>query len=216
MNDKECTRQFKMGIPMGARMPCYQAKVSCTLSQHMKQPQQESVALSLALEPPKAPSPCPFQGPAQKSSRSTLKVLVTPAKQAPSLGPGPSTSKKAKASVSKSRLKMPSITQKAKFALMPSSDPKDHIIKGLEVQVASLKSQVQRIPDLELQVSSLAQVVEALWEQVQGQLATHSFPTSSHRSLPLPASVSRQMQRLHLEMTNFHPQFDFLTLEAEG
>ncbi|KIK75768.1 hypothetical protein PAXRUDRAFT_18705 [Paxillus rubicundulus Ve08.2h10] len=104
---------------------------------------------------------------------------------------------------------MPLVTQKAKFSIdvgltpsesikasalkliatpvnplldpqpRPSSDPKDQIIKGLKVRVASLKSQVERIPDLEL--------------QVQGQLAAHSFPTSSHRSLPLPASVSRQM-----------------------
>ncbi|KIK72463.1 hypothetical protein PAXRUDRAFT_21958, partial [Paxillus rubicundulus Ve08.2h10] len=98
----------------------------------------------------------------------------------------------------------------------PSSDPTDQIIKGLEVCITSLKKQVERIPDLELQLSSMAQVVKALWEQVQGQLATHSFPTSSHRSLPLPPSVSHQMQRLHLEMANSHPKSTFLTLEAEG
>ncbi|KIK73875.1 hypothetical protein PAXRUDRAFT_20416 [Paxillus rubicundulus Ve08.2h10] len=62
----------------------------------------------------------------------------------------------------------------------------------------------------------MAQVVKALQEQVQGQLATHSFPTSSHRSLPLPPSVSRQMQRLQLEMANSHPKSAFLTLEAKG
>ncbi|KIK76474.1 hypothetical protein PAXRUDRAFT_18181 [Paxillus rubicundulus Ve08.2h10] len=165
---------------------------------------------------------------------------------APSLGPGPSPSKKAKASVSKSRLKRPSVSQNAKFtndvgvtpsgsikasALelittpvnplldpqpRPSSDPTDQIIKALEVCINSLEKQVERIPDLELQLSSMSWVIEALWEQVQGQLATHSFPTSSHRSLPLPLSVSRQMQRLQLEMVNSHPKSDFLTLEAEG
>ncbi|KIK74056.1 hypothetical protein PAXRUDRAFT_20260 [Paxillus rubicundulus Ve08.2h10] len=79
----------------------------------------------------------------------------------------------------------------------PSSDPKDKIIKGLKL-------------------SSMAQGVKALRKQVQGQLATHSFPTSSHRSLALPVSVSCQMQRLQLEMANSHPKSDFLTLEAEG
>ncbi|KIK72886.1 hypothetical protein PAXRUDRAFT_21471 [Paxillus rubicundulus Ve08.2h10] len=98
----------------------------------------------------------------------------------------------------------------------PTSNPTDQIIKGLKVRVASLEKQVERIPDLELQLSSMAWVVEALQEQVQGQLATHSFPTSSHRSLPLPPSVSRQMQRLHLEMANSHPKSAFLALEAEG
>ncbi|KIK77702.1 hypothetical protein PAXRUDRAFT_17320 [Paxillus rubicundulus Ve08.2h10] len=98
----------------------------------------------------------------------------------------------------------------------PSSNPTDQIIKGLEVRIASLKKQVERIPDLGLQLSSMAWVVEALREQVQGQLATHSFPTSSHRSLPLPPSVSRQMQRLQLEMANSHPKSAFLALEAEG
>ncbi|KIK73437.1 hypothetical protein PAXRUDRAFT_20854 [Paxillus rubicundulus Ve08.2h10] len=75
----------------------------------------------------------------------------------------------------------------------PSSDPTDQIVKALEVRITSLEKQVERITDLELQLSSMAQVVEALRGQVQGQLATHSFPTSSHRSLPLPPSVSRQM-----------------------
>ncbi|KIK73884.1 hypothetical protein PAXRUDRAFT_20408 [Paxillus rubicundulus Ve08.2h10] len=37
----------------------------------------------------------------------------------------------------------------------PSSDLKDQIIKGLEVQVASLEKQVERIPDLELQMQRL-------------------------------------------------------------
>ncbi|KIK90726.1 hypothetical protein PAXRUDRAFT_14193 [Paxillus rubicundulus Ve08.2h10] len=164
----------------------------------------------------------------------------------PSLGPGPSTSKKAKASVSKSRPTTPFVAQKARFAIDvvvtpsdsikasainliatpvnplldpqpgPSSNPKDQIIKGLEVHVASLEKQVERIPDLGLQLSSMAQVVKALQEQVQGQLAAHSFPTSSHRSLALPASVSHQMQRLHLEMSNSHLKSAFLTLEAKG
>ncbi|KIK73500.1 hypothetical protein PAXRUDRAFT_20779 [Paxillus rubicundulus Ve08.2h10] len=98
----------------------------------------------------------------------------------------------------------------------PSSDPMDQIIKALEVCVASVEKQVERIPDLELQLSSMAQVVEALREQVQGQLATHSCPTSSHRSLPLPLLVSQQMQRLQLEMANSHLKSAFLTLEAEG
>ncbi|KIK73415.1 hypothetical protein PAXRUDRAFT_20876 [Paxillus rubicundulus Ve08.2h10] len=92
----------------------------------------------------------------------------------------------------------------------------DQIIKGLEVHVTSLKKQVERIPDLELQLSSMARVVKAFQEQVQGQLATHSFPTSSHRSLPLPPSVSREMQRLQLEMANSHLKSAFLALEAKG
>ncbi|KIK74481.1 hypothetical protein PAXRUDRAFT_19824 [Paxillus rubicundulus Ve08.2h10] len=98
----------------------------------------------------------------------------------------------------------------------PSSDLTDQIIKALEVHVASFEKQVERIPDLELQLSSMARVIEALREQVQGQLATHSFPTSSQRSLPLPLSVSHQMQRLQLEMANSHPKSAFLALEAEG
>ncbi|KIK92501.1 hypothetical protein PAXRUDRAFT_13198 [Paxillus rubicundulus Ve08.2h10] len=98
----------------------------------------------------------------------------------------------------------------------PSSDPKDQIIKGLEVHLASLEKQVERIPDLELQLSSMARVVKALWEQAQGQLAAHSFPTSSHRSLALPALVSCQMQRHHLEMSNSHLKSTFLVLEAKG
>ncbi|KIK75387.1 hypothetical protein PAXRUDRAFT_19048 [Paxillus rubicundulus Ve08.2h10] len=159
-----------MGIHMGACMPCYQGKVSCNLSWHTKLPQQESAATNPAPEPPKASSPSPSQGPTH------------PAKWAPSLGPGPSTPKKAKTSISKSRSKTPSVTQKAKFSIdaltpqsipqasalkliatpinplldprpRPSSDSKDHIIKGLEVQVASLESQVKGIPDLELQVT---------------------------------------------------------------
>ncbi|KIK72935.1 hypothetical protein PAXRUDRAFT_21419 [Paxillus rubicundulus Ve08.2h10] len=219
-----------MGIPMGACMPCHQGKVSCNLSRCRKalsptaataNPRKllpptsftsdralrsESVAPNPAPEPPKAPSPGPSQGPTRRSSHATLKVLVTPSKWAPSLGPGLSTSKKAKASVSKYRPKIPSVTQKAKFSIdasaleliaTPVNPLLDPHIKGLEV-------------------NSLAQVVKALQEQVQGQLAAHSFPTSSHRSLPLPASVSRQMQRLHLEMANSHPQSAFLALEAEG
>ncbi|KIK73669.1 hypothetical protein PAXRUDRAFT_20609 [Paxillus rubicundulus Ve08.2h10] len=207
-----------------------------------KQPQERLRAPVQALEPPKAPSPGPSKGPTRPSAWATSKPPVTPSKWAPSLGPGPSPSKKAKASVSRLRLKTPSLTQKAKFgppprsipqasaleliatpvnALLdpgpgPSLDPTDQIIKGLEVCIANLEKQVERIPDLELQLSSMARVIEALWEQVQGQLATHSFPTSSHRSLPLPPSVSRQMQRLQLEMANFHPKSHFLTLEAEG
>ncbi|KIK77109.1 hypothetical protein PAXRUDRAFT_17720 [Paxillus rubicundulus Ve08.2h10] len=218
-------------------------------------------AQNQAPEPPKALSPGPSQSPTHQSSHATLKAPVTPSKRAPSLGPGPYTSKKAKASISKSRPKMPLVAQKANFGIdvrltpsesikvyhplagpppqsipqasalkliatplnplldprpRPSSDPKDHIIKGLEVQVASLELQVESIPDLELQVNSLTWVVNTLWEQVQGQLAAHSFPTSSHRSLPLLVSVSHQMQRLHLEMANSHPQSTFLALEAKG
>ncbi|KIK79471.1 hypothetical protein PAXRUDRAFT_16314 [Paxillus rubicundulus Ve08.2h10] len=48
----------------------------------------------------------------------------------------------------------------------PSSDPTEQIIKGLEVHIASLEKQVERIPDLELQLSSMARVLEALREQV--------------------------------------------------
>ncbi|KIK91570.1 hypothetical protein PAXRUDRAFT_13714 [Paxillus rubicundulus Ve08.2h10] len=118
--------------------------------------------------------------------KATLKALVTPSKWAPSFGPGPSPSKKAKASISKSRPKTPSVTQKEKFGIDvrvtpsdsikasalnliatlvnllldtqpgPSSDLKDQIIKALKVHVASLEKQVERIPDLELQLSSLA------------------------------------------------------------
>ncbi|KIK72508.1 hypothetical protein PAXRUDRAFT_21907 [Paxillus rubicundulus Ve08.2h10] len=62
----------------------------------------------------------------------------------------------------------------------------------------------------------MAWVIKALREYVQGQLATHSFPTSSHRSHPLPPSVSQQMQTLQLEMANSHPKSAFPTLEAEG
>ncbi|KIK93966.1 hypothetical protein PAXRUDRAFT_12339 [Paxillus rubicundulus Ve08.2h10] len=51
----------------------------------------------------------------QSHSLVTSKVLVTPPKRAPSLGPGPLTSKKTKASVSKLRPKTPLVTQKAKF-----------------------------------------------------------------------------------------------------
>ncbi|KIK74569.1 hypothetical protein PAXRUDRAFT_19746 [Paxillus rubicundulus Ve08.2h10] len=186
---------------------------------------------------------------------------VTPSKWAPSLGPGPLTSKKVKISVSKLRPKTPLVTQKAKFGIDvgltpsesikvyhplagpppwsipqvsaidliatpvnrlldarpgPSSDPKDQIIKALEVCVASLEKQVERIPNLELQLSSMAWVIEALWEQVQGQLATHSFPTLFHRSLALPVLVSHQMQRLQLEMANSHLKSDFIALEAKG
>ncbi|KIK72974.1 hypothetical protein PAXRUDRAFT_21375 [Paxillus rubicundulus Ve08.2h10] len=50
----------------------------------------------------------------------------------------------------------------------PSSDPMDQIIKGLEVRVTNLEKQVERIPDLELQLSSMAWVVKALREQVTG------------------------------------------------
>ncbi|KIK71771.1 hypothetical protein PAXRUDRAFT_22856 [Paxillus rubicundulus Ve08.2h10] len=48
----------------------------------------------------------------------------------------------------------------------PSLDLTDQIIKGLEVRIASLEKQVERIPDLELQLSSMAQVIKALQEQV--------------------------------------------------
>ncbi|KIK72027.1 hypothetical protein PAXRUDRAFT_22490, partial [Paxillus rubicundulus Ve08.2h10] len=146
----------------------------------------------------------------RSKSLAPSKPPVTPSKRAPSLGPGPSLSKKAKASVSKLRQKTPSVSQNAKFAndvgvtpsgsikvyhplsghpplsipwasalevittpvnplldprAGPSSDLKDQIIKALEVRVASLEKQVERIPDLELQLSSMARVVEALREQ---------------------------------------------------
>ncbi|KIK71834.1 hypothetical protein PAXRUDRAFT_22762, partial [Paxillus rubicundulus Ve08.2h10] len=228
---KDCTRRLEKGIPVGACLPCHQAKVACNLSQPAKQPREQSRAPVQAPEPPKAPSPGPSKGPTRPSAWVTSKQPVTPSKRAPSLGPGPSPSKKAKALVSRSRPKTSSLTQKAKFtndagttpsssikvyhplsgppphsipwasALElitmpvnpildprpgPSSDPTDQIIKGLKVHVANLEKQVERIPDLELQLSSMAWVIEALWEQVQGQLAAHSFPTSSHRSLALP------------------------------
>ncbi|KIK72240.1 hypothetical protein PAXRUDRAFT_22220, partial [Paxillus rubicundulus Ve08.2h10] len=258
---KDCMRRLEKGIPVGACLPCCQAKVACNLSRPEKQPQEQSRAPVQAPEPPKAPSPGPSEGPTRPSTWATLKPPVTPSKRAPSLGPGPSPSKKAKASVSRSRLKTPSLTQKAKFtndagvtpsssikvyhplagppphsiprasALEliampvnpildprpgPSSDPTDQIIKGLKVHIANLEKQVEMIPNLELQLSSMARVVEALREQVQGQLAAHSFPTSSHRSLALSPSVSCQMQRLQLKMANSHPKSHFLALEAEG
>ncbi|KIK72089.1 hypothetical protein PAXRUDRAFT_22414, partial [Paxillus rubicundulus Ve08.2h10] len=50
----------------------------------------------------------------------------------------------------------------------PSSDLTDQIIEGLKVRIANLEKQVERIPDLELQLSSMARVVEALREQVTG------------------------------------------------
>ncbi|KIK72687.1 hypothetical protein PAXRUDRAFT_21692 [Paxillus rubicundulus Ve08.2h10] len=156
----------------------------------------------------------------------TSKVLVTPSNQAPSLGPSPSTSKKAKAPVSKLRPKTPSVAQKAKFnqpqqtasrsitplqdlppqsipwasALKlistpvnplldaqpgPSLDPKDQIIKALEVHVASLEKQVERIPDLELQLSSMVTVVEALQEQVTGPACISLSPDAE---TPFPSS----------------------------
>ncbi|KIK73410.1 hypothetical protein PAXRUDRAFT_20882 [Paxillus rubicundulus Ve08.2h10] len=58
-----------------------------------------------AREAPKAPSPGPSKGPTHPSAWATSKPLVTP-----------SPSKKAKASVSKSRLKTPLVTQNAKIA----------------------------------------------------------------------------------------------------
>ncbi|KIK75585.1 hypothetical protein PAXRUDRAFT_18864 [Paxillus rubicundulus Ve08.2h10] len=56
-----------------------------------------------------------------------LKVLATPAKQAPSFGPVPSTSKKAKASVSKYRPKTPLVAQKAKFSIDVGVTPPETI-----------------------------------------------------------------------------------------
>ncbi|KIK72467.1 hypothetical protein PAXRUDRAFT_21954 [Paxillus rubicundulus Ve08.2h10] len=52
---------------------------------------------------------------------------VTPSNQAPSLGPGPLPSQKAKASVSKSRPKTPSVTQKAKFGIDVRVTPSESI-----------------------------------------------------------------------------------------
>ncbi|KIK72307.1 hypothetical protein PAXRUDRAFT_22135 [Paxillus rubicundulus Ve08.2h10] len=52
----------------------------------------------------------------------------------------------------------------------------DQIIKGLEVRVTSLEKQVERIPDLELQLSSMAQVLEALQEQVTGPASLGLLP----------------------------------------
>ncbi|KIK72171.1 hypothetical protein PAXRUDRAFT_22309 [Paxillus rubicundulus Ve08.2h10] len=114
---KDCTRRFKQGIPTGACTPCWQAKFTWNLSRPTKQPREELRAPIQALEPPKAPFPGPSQGPTRRSSWVTSKAPVTPSKQAPSLGPGPLTSKKAKVSVSKSRPKTPSVTQKAKFGI---------------------------------------------------------------------------------------------------
>ncbi|KIK75430.1 hypothetical protein PAXRUDRAFT_19010 [Paxillus rubicundulus Ve08.2h10] len=210
---KDCTRKFEKGILVGACVPCHQAKLACNLSQLTKRPREELRAPIQAPEVPKAPSPGPSKGPACQSAWATLKPPVTPSKRAPSLGPGSSPSKKAKASVSKLRPKTPSVSQNANFAndvgvtksgsikvyhplagppplsiprasalelittpinpLLdprpgPSLDPKDQIIKALEVCVASLKKQVERILDLELQLNSMARVVEALREQATG------------------------------------------------
>ncbi|KIK73292.1 hypothetical protein PAXRUDRAFT_21017 [Paxillus rubicundulus Ve08.2h10] len=76
----------------------------------VKQPRGQSRAPVQATEPPKALSPGPSKGPTHLSARATSKPPVTPSKRAPSLGPGPSPSKKAKASVSRSRPKTPSLT----------------------------------------------------------------------------------------------------------
>ncbi|KIK74529.1 hypothetical protein PAXRUDRAFT_19787 [Paxillus rubicundulus Ve08.2h10] len=97
---KDCTRRFEKGIPVRACLPCRQAKSRAPIQ---------------ALEAPKAPSPGPSKGPAHPSAQATSKAPVTPSKQAPSLGPGPSPSKKAKALVSKLRLRMPLVAQKARF-----------------------------------------------------------------------------------------------------
>ncbi|KIK76411.1 hypothetical protein PAXRUDRAFT_18238 [Paxillus rubicundulus Ve08.2h10] len=86
MNTKECIRQLKMCIPMGACMPCYQAKVSCNLSQQTKQPRQESMATNQAQEPPKAPSPGPFQGPTHHSSWCNIEGASYPLKVGSKLG----------------------------------------------------------------------------------------------------------------------------------
>ncbi|KIK72841.1 hypothetical protein PAXRUDRAFT_21519 [Paxillus rubicundulus Ve08.2h10] len=187
---KDCTRRLEKGISVGECLPCHKGKVACNLPRLAKRPRVQSRAPVQALEPSKAPSPGPSKGPTRPSARATLKPPVTPSKQAPSLGPDPSPSKKAKASVSRSRPKTPLLAQKEKFTndagvtpsssikliatpvnpLLdprpgPSSDLTDQIIKGLEVCVANLEKQVERIPDLELQLSSMAQVIEALREQ---------------------------------------------------
>ncbi|KIK72976.1 hypothetical protein PAXRUDRAFT_21373 [Paxillus rubicundulus Ve08.2h10] len=113
---KDCTRRLEKGIPVGACLPCRQGKVACNLSRLAKRPWEQSRAPVQAPEPPKAPSPGPSKGTTRPSARATLKPPVTPSKQATSLGPGPSPSKKAQALVSRLRSKTPSVTQKAKFA----------------------------------------------------------------------------------------------------
>ncbi|KIK72637.1 hypothetical protein PAXRUDRAFT_21759 [Paxillus rubicundulus Ve08.2h10] len=112
---KDCTRRLKKGIPVGACLPCHKGKVAFNLSWPVKQPWGQLRAPVQALEPPKAPSPGPSKGPTRPSAWATSKPPVTPSKWAPSLGPGPSPSKKAKASVSRLRPKTPSLAQKAKF-----------------------------------------------------------------------------------------------------
>ncbi|KIK71964.1 hypothetical protein PAXRUDRAFT_22574 [Paxillus rubicundulus Ve08.2h10] len=113
---KDCTRRLEKGILVGACLPCHKGKVACNLSRLVKRPRGQSRAPVQALEPPEVPSLGPSKGPTRPSTRATSKPPVTPSKQAPSLGPGPSPSKKAKVSVSRLRPKMPSLTQKAKFA----------------------------------------------------------------------------------------------------
>ncbi|KIK79491.1 hypothetical protein PAXRUDRAFT_16307 [Paxillus rubicundulus Ve08.2h10] len=107
-------------------IPCNQAKLPCNLSHPTKRPQEELRAPSQAPKTPKAPSLAPSQGPSRQSAQVTLAAPVTPSNLAPSLGPGPLPSKKTKASVSKSRLNIPSVAQKANFgidALPPDPSP---------------------------------------------------------------------------------------------
>ncbi|KIK72447.1 hypothetical protein PAXRUDRAFT_21976 [Paxillus rubicundulus Ve08.2h10] len=124
---KDCTRRLQKGIPVGACLPCHQAKVACNLSRPAKRPWEQSRAPVQAPEPSKAPSPGPSKGPTRPSARVTSKLPVTPLKWAPSLGPGPSPSKKAKALVSRSRPKTPLLTQKAKFTNDAGATPSSSI-----------------------------------------------------------------------------------------
>ncbi|KIK77623.1 hypothetical protein PAXRUDRAFT_17376 [Paxillus rubicundulus Ve08.2h10] len=60
----------------------------------------------------------------------------------------------------------------------PSLDSKDHIIKGLNVQVASLELQVERIPNLELQVTPPAGV--GLLPDAETSSGNGQFPSPIH------------------------------------
>ncbi|KIK73482.1 hypothetical protein PAXRUDRAFT_20802 [Paxillus rubicundulus Ve08.2h10] len=130
----------------------------------------------------------------QSQTKSHSLAPVTPSKQAPSLGPSPSTSKKAKASVSKLRPKTPLVAQKAKFGIDVGVTPTDsikvhHPLAGPPPQSIPWASALKLIatpvnPLLDaqpvtssnpkdqiikaLKLSSMAQVIEALWEQVTG------------------------------------------------
>ncbi|KIK73652.1 hypothetical protein PAXRUDRAFT_20635 [Paxillus rubicundulus Ve08.2h10] len=147
------------------------------------------------------PSPRSSKGPAHPSAWATLKLPVTP-----------SPSKKAKASVSKSRPKTPSVAQKAKFTndvgVTPSGSIKVyHPLAGPPPNPS---------PGLLPWSSSPHPSTPYLTLDLGHHQTQQTKSSKALRSLPLPPSVSCQMQRLQLEMANSHPKSAFLALEAEG